>query len=242
MKNQNEQYSYGYSRQQRPKVNNNSKLPPNYMNPNPNSMHSFRSIPPWANVQPIQSNQLVRYIPTPQNRLALNRRNEIVKYLKLVAMGGKHRKKMTKMVPYTIGIHDVLFQFLRFCPSFINPPDPPPHMQDPSGYYRREYVYDAIIPNLQREAALLSVSQMEGMHFHILEVEGAINNHLDVHPVFRCRMCPDYNPSILRKMKTHLREVHALFSERDLAKLYVDPDAVINFLHFAFVPEINYLR
>ncbi|PKC08461.1 hypothetical protein RhiirA5_357959 [Rhizophagus irregularis] len=55
-------------------------------------------------------------------------------------------------------------------------------------------------------------------------------------------MCPDFNPSVIRKMKNHLREIHALLSEKDLSKLYVDPDAVINFLHFAFVPELNFLR
>ncbi|GES99596.1 hypothetical protein GLOIN_2v1541855 [Rhizophagus clarus] len=237
---------YGLPRQKL-KHNNNPKLP---HDPNSNSMQIVRSIPNstplWENVMSHptrnQSNQLVRYNITQQNRLVLNRRNEIVKHLKLVALGVKQRiKKTAKTIPYTIGIHDALFRYLPFCSSFINPPEPP--SKEYGGYYKKEFIYNTIIPHLQREAAVLSVSRMENTQYHdILDVQGAINHHLDEHPVFKCRMCPDYNPSVIRKMKNHLRDVHALLSEKDLSKLYVDPDAVINFLHFAFVPEINYLR
>ncbi|RIA99555.1 hypothetical protein C1645_277978 [Glomus cerebriforme] len=243
-RNQNEQLPYGFPKQ---KFNNHSKIPnePGAIS-SPNSMQIARSIP---NSNPLrenvmshptrnQSSQLMRYNISPQNRLILNRRNEIVKHLKLVATGVKQRNKKT--IPYTIGIHDVLFQFLPLCSSFMNPPESP--TKEYSGYYKKEYIYDIIIPNLQREAVLLSVSRLESTQYHILEVQGAINHHLDEHPVFKCRMCPDCNPSVIRKMKNHLRDVHALLSEKDLSKLYVDPDAVINFLHFAFVPELNYLR
>jgi hypothetical protein len=236
--------------QQKPKYNsNNSKSSANSnASSSTNSTQIVRNIPnsaPWPNVlsHPTRnSNQLVRYNTTPQNRLVLNRRNEIVKHLKLVALGVKQRNnKTTKTIPYTVNIFDPLFQFLPFCSSFITPPDPL-NMQDSSGYYKREYVYGTIIPNLQREAAVLSVSKGMESTQSILEVQGAINHHLDEHPVFKCRLCPDCNSSVIRKMKNHLRDVHALFTEKDLSKLYVDPDAVINFLHFAFVPEINYLR
>ncbi|CAB4483080.1 hypothetical protein RhiirA1_409392 [Rhizophagus irregularis] len=245
---------YGPPRQKL-KHNSSPKLP---HDSNPNSMQIIRSIPNstplWENVmshptrnQSNQSNQLVRYNinNSTQDRVVLNRRNEIVKHLKLVALGVKQRNKRTaKTIPYTIGIHDVLFRYLPFCSSFINPPESP--SKEYGGYYKKEYIYSTIIPQLQREAAVLSVSsgsRMENTQYHdILDVQGAINHHLDEHPVFKCRMCPDFNPSVIRKMKNHLREIHALLSEKDLSKLYVDPDAVINFLHFAFVPELNFLR
>jgi hypothetical protein len=242
---------YGPPKQQKPKYSNNNSKPPTNSNSssNINSTQIVRSMPNstplWSNApsHPTRnSNQLVRYNITPQNRLVLNRRNEIVKHLKLVAMGVKQRNnKTTKSIPYTISIHDPLFHYLPYCLSFITPPDPT-NMQDSSGYYKREFIYGTIIPNLQREAAVLSVSKGMGSTQSILDVQGAINHHLDEHPVFKCRLCPDCNPSVIRKMKIHLRDVHALFNEKDLSKLYVDPDAVINFLHFAFVPEINYLR
>ena len=239
---------HGPPKQQKLKYNSNNSKPSTNSNASSstNSTQIVRnSNPLWANVLPHptrNSNQLVRYNTTPQNRLVLNRRNEIVKHLKLVALGVKQRNnKTTKTIPYTVNIFDPLFQFLPFCSSFITPPDPP-NMQDSSEYYKREYVYGTIIPNLQREAAVLSVSKGMESTQSILEVQGAINHHLDEHPVFKCRLCPDCNSSVIRKMKNHLRDVHALFTEKDLSKLYVDPDAVICFLPFAFVPEINYLR
>ncbi|CAB5178235.1 unnamed protein product [Rhizophagus irregularis] len=243
---------YGPPRQKL-KHNSSPKLP---HDSNPNSMQIIRSIPNstplWENVmshptrnQSNQSNQLVRYNinNSTQDRVVLNRRNEIVKHLKLVALGVKQRNKRTaKTIPYTIGIHDVLFRYLPFCSSFINPPESP--SKEYGGYYKKEYIYSTIIPQLQREAAVLSVSsgsRMENTQYHdILDVQGAINHHLDEHPVFKCRMCPDFNPSVIRKMKNHLREIHALLSEKDLSKLYVDPDAVINFSSFCFCSGIKF--
>ncbi|RIB28276.1 hypothetical protein C2G38_2137422 [Gigaspora rosea] len=210
----------------------------------PPPVTSFQMNPvnaPMANHQMNQINHHMPHIPSmppmpPQNRNSqlIQRRQDIVKLLKNVVFAGTPKTKVN--APFTININDPIFRFLDCCESFKNPPFFQPNDNNK---------YDIIL-KLKQEAHMLNDSHKGGIEpRHILDVRGAVDRQLGNHPLFKCSKCRSTAGEggvvkVYRKILTHLVAVHGIMDkQRQASYIEVDPKSVVNYIHFAFIPEIR---
>ncbi|KAF0370525.1 f-box domain contaning protein [Gigaspora margarita] len=209
----------------------------------PPPVTSFQMNPinaPMANHQMNQINHHMPHIPPkppmpPQNRNSqlIQRRQDIIKLLKNVVFAGTPKTKVN--APFTININDPIFRFLDCCESFKNPPFFQPNDNNK---------YDIIL-KLKQEAHMLNDSHKGGIEpRHILDVRGAVDRQLGNHPLFKCSKCRSTAGGgvvkVYRKILTHLVAVHGIMDkQRQASYIEVDPKSVVNYIHFAFIPEIR---
>ncbi|CAG8658278.1 8060_t:CDS:2 [Cetraspora pellucida] len=193
---------------------------------------------PMANLQMNQINYHIPHIP-PQNRTQsqlVQRRQDIVKLLKKVVFTGSPKANEIN-VPFTININDPIFRFLDCCESFKNPP-----LFQPTDNTK----YDIIL-KLKQEASILNeVHRGIVEPRHILDVRGAEERKLGNYPLFKCSMCPSNDEGgvvkVYRKIVSHIMTAHGLDNQRLSSYIEVDPKSVVNYIHFAFIPEIRPLE
>ncbi|CAG8509303.1 22567_t:CDS:2, partial [Dentiscutata erythropus] len=205
----------------------------------PPPMTSFQ-MNPMANLQMNQINHHMPHIPhippvPPQNRnsqLIIKRRQDIVKLLKHLVSAGTSKTKTN--VPFTLNIKDPIFRFLDWCESFKNPP-----------FFQLEdnNKYDIIL-KIKQEARTLNDTHRSIEPRHILDVRGAVDRQLGNHPLFRCILCPSNAGEggvvkVYRKIVTHLATMHGKDNSKLASYIEVDPKSVVNYIHFAFIPEIR---
>ncbi|CAG8607868.1 20929_t:CDS:2 [Racocetra persica] len=189
-----------------------------------------------ANLQMNQINHMPLVpLPNRKHHQMVQRRQEIVKLLKNVVFTGS--PKATKInVPFTININDPIFRFLDCCESFKNPPPQPSDNKK----------YDILL-KLKQEASILNELHRGIVEpRHILDVRGAEERKLGNYPLFKCSMCPSNSKEVkvYRKIVKHIMAVHGLDIESQRLSSYieVDPKSVVNYIHFAFIPEIRPLE
>ncbi|CAG8741677.1 460_t:CDS:2 [Dentiscutata erythropus] len=125
------------------------------------------------------------------------KRIKIVKRLRKLTYGSKRTSQCQ-----IISIFDVLYVYLPICPSFVNPPD----LEE----YSQEFFIRKLLPTLKREAEQLCASRTTPPPY-FLEMDGALKvGGLRDQLVFECRLCNTLDPSNIKKIRAHIKDVHEL--------------------------------